>query len=181
MAHAEPDVPGRRIHVTTAAPTERHARSIWDCYRTVFGDAPDYSIWVEETLRRHARRDGFRLVSATDGATVAGFAWGYIGSRGQYWTDLAAGALSPDVAATWLGGHFEFVELGVAPERRRHGLGQALHDALLQGVDRPCLLSTIDEPSDPAVRLYVRSGWRRLGVLTPGRQIMGRMPEWTAR
>ncbi|MEI3843470.1 MULTISPECIES: GNAT family N-acetyltransferase [unclassified Microbacterium] len=172
MAHAEPDAPGRRIHVTTAAPTERHARSIWDCYRTVFGNAPDYSVWVEETLRRHARRDGFRLVSATDGSAVTGFAWRYIGYRGQYWTDLAA---------TWLGRHFEFVELGVAPERRRHGLGQALHDALLRGVDRPCLLSTIDEPSDPAVRLYVRSGWRRLGVLTPGRQIMGRLPERTAR
>ena len=57
---------------------------------------------------------------------------------------------------------------------RRHGLGRRLHDTLLDGVGRKALLSTTDNPADPAVRLYLGSGWRRLGVLNPDRQVMGR-------
>lgn len=37
-----------------------------------------------------------------------------------------------------------------------------------------CLLSTNDDASDPAVRLYLRAGWQRLGQLRPGVQVMGR-------
>ena len=104
---------------------------------------------------------------------MVGFAWGYFGQRGQYWSDLAADALSPDVGSRWVGGHFEFVELAVLPKRRGQGLGQALHDQMLDGVDRRCLLSTSDDPDDPAVRLYRRRGWQKLGVLKPGVQVMG--------
>ncbi len=88
--------------------------------------------------------------------------------------DLAAAALPPAVASAWLGGHFEFVELGVLPERRGEGIGRALHDALLEGVDRRSLLSTADDVDDPAVHLYRSAGWRRLGTLAPGVQVMGR-------
>jgi hypothetical protein len=36
------------------------------------------------------------------------------------------------------------------------------------------LLSTADDVTDPAVRLYLSRGWRKLGVLRPGTQVMGR-------
>jgi GNAT superfamily N-acetyltransferase len=100
---------------------------------------------------------------------------GYIGERGQYWTDLAREALPAEVADDWVGGHFEFVELGVLPDYRREGLGSRLHDTLLAGVTERCLLSTADDPRDPAVRLYLGRGWQKLGVLRPGIQIMGRL------
>ena len=111
---------------------------------------------------------------ALDADQVVGFAWGHVGRRGQYWTDLVRDALPPDVAQEWADGHFELVELAVLPAYRSHGLGRALHDAVLDGVDRRCLLSTSDDERDPAVRLYQRSGWRRLGTLRPGVQVMGR-------
>ena len=123
---------------------------------------------------RHSTRSGYRLVVATEGTTIAGFSWGYVGERGQYWSDLVADALPSSVADEWVGGHFEFVELAVAPRCRRHRLGRRLHDTLLDGVSQRALLSTTDDPADAAVQLYLGSGWRKLGDLRPGTQVMGR-------
>jgi ribosomal protein S18 acetylase RimI-like enzyme len=153
----------------------RLAARVWPCYQAAFGDFGDLETWRHDLFDRHAARAGYRLAVAMDGDTVGGFAWGYIGQRGQYWTDLVCKALPGDVADDWAGGHFEFVELAVLPEYRRHGLGLRLHDALLADVGRQCLLSTADDPADPAVRLYLRRGWQKLGVLRPGVQVMGRL------
>jgi ribosomal protein S18 acetylase RimI-like enzyme len=151
------------------------ADRIWPCYQAVFGDFDDLETWRRDLFSRHAARSGYRLAVATDADTVAGFAWGYIGERGQYWTDLVADVLPREVAGDWVGGgHFEFVELAVLADYRRHGVGSRLHDVLLSDVHQRCLLSTADDPDDPAVRLYLRHGWRRLGVLSPGFQVMGR-------
>lgn len=148
--------------------------AVWRCYSSVFHDGQDYEIWNREMFTRHSQRDGFRLVIAADRDTVRGFSWGYIGQPGQYWTDLANRTLPPDVAEEWVGGHFEFVELGVLPVNRGAGTGRALHDALLDGITGRCLLSTTTNSADAAVKLYERSGWRRLGLLSPDVQVMGR-------
>lgn len=149
------------------------AAKVWPCYDTVFGDFADYETWRSELFERHASRDGYRLAVAVEGDIVAGFAWGHVGQRGQYWSDLAWAALPGAVASQWIGGHFEFVELAVLPAHRGRGLGQELHGRLLDGVRRRCLLSTSDDPDDPAVRLYLRLGWQKIGTLRPGVQVMG--------
>ncbi len=154
--------------------TEGLADRIWPCYQAVFGDFDDREAWRRDLFNRHAARAGYRLAVATDGTTTAGFAWGYIGERGQYWTDLVCDVLPADVTARWVGGHFEFVELAVLADYRCRGVGSRLHDLLLRDVRQQCLLSTADDPNDPAVRLYLRHGWQRLGLLSPGFQIMGR-------
>ena len=152
------------------------AERVWPCYQDVFGDFEDFASWRSDMFDRHVARDGYRLAVAFDGHTVAGFSWGYVGRRGQYWTDLVCQALPRNVADEWVGDHFEFVELGVSPAYRRQGLGRRLHDTLLAGIGQRCLLSTEDDPQDPAVRLYRSSGWSKLGVLRPGVQVMGRKP-----
>jgi ribosomal protein S18 acetylase RimI-like enzyme len=149
------------------------AQQVWPCYRDVFGDFDDISSWRQELFDRHADREGYRLAVAMDGPVVAGFSWGYVGQRGQYWTDLVCSTLPEAVTRDWVGGHFEFVELAVAPDHRRRGLGLRLHDTLLTGLSGRCLLSTADGPADPAVRLYRGRGWQKLGVLRPGVQVMG--------
>lgn len=149
------------------------ASAVWRCYSAVFGDVHDEATWRADIFERHAARDGFRLVTASDAGEVIGFAWGYIGERGQYWADLIAAALPAGIADDWIGRHFEVVELAVLPGARRHGLGRALHDALLDGIRRRCLLSTTTDDQDAAVRLYGASGWSRLGTLSPAMQVMG--------
>ncbi len=149
---------------------------IWPCYRDVFGDFADVQTWRDSMFDLHAARDGYRLAVATADSVVAGFSWGYVGQRGQYWTDLVCAALPASVTDEWVGGHFEVVELAVLPGYRRLGLGRRLHDTLLAGIRRRCLLSTSDDSGDPAVQLYVSCGWRKLSVLRPGAQVMGLVP-----
>ncbi len=161
------------IRVVDGAEAVPLADLVWPCYDQVFGDYDDIATWRSDLFERHAGRDGYRLVADVTDDRVTGFAWGYVGQRGQYWSDLVHDALPRDLAETWVGGHFEVVELAVLPGQRGRGLGQTLHDRLLDGVDRRCLLGTSDDPDDPAVRLYTRCGWTRLGPLTPGVQIMG--------
>ena len=149
------------------------AEKIWRCYDTVFGDFADDATWRSDLFERHAGRAGYRLAYAVEDDGVIGFGWGYVGQRGQHFPDLICAALPQDVASFWVGDHFDLVELAVLPTHRRRGLGQALHDRLLDGVRRRCLLTTDDDVDDPAVQMYLRSGWRRIGVLRPGRQVMG--------
>ena len=137
----------------------------------------DYVVydWLDSPWGRHLARDGFRLATARDGRRLTGFAWGYTGGRGQHWSDLVADSLSQRVADTWLGEHFELVELAVLEEFRRQGVGGRLHDVLLDGLPHQrALLSTTDDEDDPAVRLYRARGWVSLGRLTDGVQVLGR-------
>ena len=66
------------------------------------------------TVAQYEAEAALGLVAAgADGSAVTGFAWGYVGQRGQYRTDLVASSLPPGVAREWAGGHFEFVELAM--------------------------------------------------------------------
>jgi ribosomal protein S18 acetylase RimI-like enzyme len=171
MSGQHPDIDIRLHNPETATGL---APQIWPCYRDVFGDFDDVETWRSDLFDRHTGREGYRLAVAMDAATVAGFSWGYVGQRGQSWTDLACEALPGSLVSEWVGGHFEFVELAVLPEYRRRGVGRLLHDTLLAGIQRKCLLSTKDDLDDPAVRLYLACGWQKLGNLRPGTQVMGR-------
>ena len=139
-----------------------------DVYRAAFG-APGYDEGEEsaarfrdEQLPLHATRDGFRCAVAHDGEALVGFAYGYTGERGQWWSDQVAANASADVVERWLGGHFEFVELAVDPAAQRQGLGSALHDTLLAGLPHERALLTTYTDDRPAPRLYRRLGWQLL-------------------
>ncbi|MBB2890819.1 GNAT family N-acetyltransferase [Flexivirga oryzae] len=165
-----------RIETVDGATAASYTDGVFAVYDTVFGDRPDQLVWREQLFDRHRRRSGFRLALALDADRVLGFSWGYRGARGQYWPDLVARTL-PDVGAEWVGDHFEFVELAVEPEARRHGFGRRLHDALLDGLTGRALLGTSADDADPAVRLYQSRGWRTLGLLDGERRVMGvRLP-----
>ncbi|WP_148614773.1 GNAT family N-acetyltransferase [Nocardioides rubriscoriae] len=148
-----------RIEVTDA-----DRDGVWPAYDAVFGDQPDEATWRARVWERHLARAGFRLASALDADRLVGLAYGYTGEHGQWWTDQVATALAPDVAAAWLGGHFEMVSIGVVPDARGRGLGRGLLRAVVEGLphDR-LLLMTTDDPADPARRLYATQGWQVLG------------------
>jgi ribosomal protein S18 acetylase RimI-like enzyme len=118
--------------------------------------------FATEQLPTHAARDGFKLVTARSDGKLVGFAYGYTGQRGQWWSDRIAGAVTPELAAEWIGGHFEVVELAVLPEAQRQGVGTALMEALMAGLPNRRALLTTYADDRPAPRLYRRSGWQLL-------------------
>ena len=160
------------------AVTEDDTRAVFAVYDAVFGDQPDYAAWRNGVWDRHAGRGGFRLARARDADGLVGFAYGYTGEHGQWWTDQAAKVLEPEVAEEWLGGHFELVSIGVLETVRKAGVGRALLERLTQGLaqDRWVLMTTADA-DDPARHLYARAGWEVIGPgLGDDQVIMGRRP-----
>jgi ribosomal protein S18 acetylase RimI-like enzyme len=150
--------------------------AVWPVYESVFGDYAGYPDWREAVWDKHSTRRGFRLARAYDGDALVGFAYGYTGERGQWWTDNACTVLEPEVAEAWLGGHFEVVSVGVVEAARGGGVGRGLMRVLLEGLphDRLLLMTTSD-PSDPARRLYASEGWLVLGPgVADATVIMGR-------
>lgn len=156
--------------------TEPDGDELWPVYDAVFGDQPDSTTWHASSWDRHVRRDGFRLARAYEGTDLVGFAYGYTGEHGQWWTDQAARVLDPVVAACWLGGHFELVSIGVVEVARCSGAGTALMRGLTDGLPHQrWLLMTTSDADDAARRLYAREGWEVVGPgLRDDQVIMGR-------
>jgi ribosomal protein S18 acetylase RimI-like enzyme len=137
---------------------------LWSVYESVFGDYSDYETWRSAVWDKHSVRDGFRLARAYDADALVGFAYGYTGERGQWWTDNVLTVLDPGVAQSWVGGHFELVSIGVLPAARCGGVGRGLMRNLLGGLPHErLLLMTSADPHDPARRLYASEGWDVLG------------------
>ena len=119
--------------------------------------------WCDETLPRHASRDDFVFLAARERDAIVGIAYGYTGRYGQWWTDRVAAAMNDPTRREWLDPpHYEVVELHVAPEHQRRGIGSRLLDELLQRQphDR-AVLST----GPQALPFYEKHGWRRLAEL----------------
>lgn len=143
---------------------DEDSRSLWPVYASVFADHPDYETWRDKVWDRHSTRSGFRLARAYDDGDLVGFAYGYGGEPGQWWTDNARKVLGAKTADAWLGGHFEVVSIGVLPPSRGAGVGRGLLQALTTGLPHErLLLMTTSDPLDPARRLYASEGWRVIG------------------
>ncbi|MBD8507750.1 GNAT family N-acetyltransferase [Hoyosella sp. G463] len=128
-------------------------------------------MWAE-----HALRPGWRAaaVLAPHGkqdhdprhGTLIGIAYGYTGSRQQWWYEQVHRGLSRahgSVAAEeMLADYFELTELHIHPSAQGHGPGDALLGQLLAGCDASrVLLSTpeVGGESNRAWRLYRRRGF----------------------
>lgn len=117
-----------------------------------------------DQLPVHAERDGFRRVLALHDGGPVGFAYGYTGERGQWWSDRVAERAPASVVDEWLGGHFEVVELAVVPSTQGRGLGTTLMAALLRDLPHERALLTTYADDRAAPRLYRRTGWRVLAL-----------------
>ena len=151
-----------------------------DVYRAAFTVAPydedegAVARFRDEQLPRHAGREGFRCVVAREDEQIVGFAYGYTGRRGKWWTDYVAERVPQELADEWLDGHFEFVELAVDPGYQRRGIGGALHDALLAGLPHAHALISTWRDEVPARRLYLTRGWPVLQEeLDPSSSLLG--------
>ena len=139
-------------------------------YRASFG-APGYdetrggTALSRRTAAGHAERDGFRCPTLRVRGRLVGFAYGYTGAHGQWWSDQIAEHAPRAIVDEWLGGHLDVVELAVDPAFHGRGFGTALHDALLLDLPHERALLTTYRDDRPAPRLYRRLGWQ---LLHPG-------------
>jgi GNAT superfamily N-acetyltransferase len=130
--------------------------------------------WRDHGWPSQSTFPGLRFFAVYRDGGPIGFAYGYRGARGQWWTDRFAEALGPDIAEDWIGDHFELSEIAVQPASAGRGLGGLLHDAVLAGADgRRALLCTALGDT-PARRLFDHRGWTPLDVLGEGFAVLGR-------
>jgi ribosomal protein S18 acetylase RimI-like enzyme len=116
-----------------------------------------------EVLPRHREREDFRFLVARERSRIVGIAYGYVGARGQWWTERVAAAMTADQQERWLDPrHFEVVELHVHPDRQRRGVGRRLLDALLDGLELPFALLSTDEANARGRAFYRALGWHEI-------------------
>lgn len=144
--------------------------SLAKVYLAAYGDEGlpesrlDANNFVSSTVHRHARRAGFRMVLATTDGEVSGYGYGFTGKRGQFWSDWLSGAAPADIVETWVGDHFELVDIVVDPAHRGQGIAGQLHDRLVEGLPQERALLATAPDDGAAARLYGGRGWQ---VLVP--------------
>lgn len=119
-----------------------------------------------DRLRGYTAAPGFLLVAAAerDGELV-GFAFGYPLPPGARWWNGLLDDVAPDDVAETGKRTFALCELHVRADRRGQGLATALHDRLADsGCER---LTVLVRPENPALEVYERWGYRRMGRLKP--------------
>ena len=96
----------------TAWPPDGPIDEIVDVYRAAFtapgyDETPDDVERFRESLPQHADREGFRLELARRAGRLVGFAYGYTGRRGQWWSDRVLARVPATITDLWVDGHFE--------------------------------------------------------------------------
>ena len=141
-------------------------------YGAAMQRAPEYVVQRREIMHAHLDRRGFAAAGAfdDDAKALVGFGYGYRGRAGEWWHDVVANALGPDVATQWLTDAFELAELHVDPAYQHRGIGRRIIERLLaDATGDTVVLSTHDQES-PARCLYRSLGFIDLlgGFVFPG-------------
>lgn len=109
----------------------------------------------------HMLRQGWRCVVALDErGLLAGVAYGYRGTPGQWWYEQVRSGLAnnrnDEVAANWMADYFELTELHVRPDQQGNGAGERLLRELVRPVHAETVLLSTPEGDTRAWRLYRR-------------------------
>ena len=135
---------------------------VLDVYAEAMEVRPETARSRRSILASHLDRDGLRAVAAypaePDGVML-GFAYGYLGARGQWWHDQVRTAIGEAAAVRWLDGSFEVCELHVRPARQGTGLGRRLLTTLLAGTPAATAVLTTPDLETRAREFYRRGGW----------------------
>jgi GNAT superfamily N-acetyltransferase len=146
--HPSSGGPGDLVSVRAlAAPTRREIEAlaeIFDQYRAHYGEGSDAlrsASWLDENLSTSC----LRVFVAEDGARFVGF------------------AITMDGPASLRLAHFwQIRDLFVLPTHRRLGVGRALLASVRAAAIASCALRLVvqtEDDNDPALRLYVDSGY----------------------
>jgi ribosomal protein S18 acetylase RimI-like enzyme len=153
------------IEELDSAQLDRHLEEIATVYAAALDEDPAAARRRMQTdvLPRHRAREGFRFLVGREGGEIVALAYGYVGARGQWWTERVAQSMTGAQQTRWLDRpHFEVVELHVRPDCQRRGFGRRLLDALLDSIDLPFALLSTDESNAKARAFYRQLGWTEI-------------------
>ncbi|MET7937621.1 GNAT family N-acetyltransferase [Streptomyces sp. NPDC005322] len=143
-------------------------------HREVFVEPPycedpkDVAEFIE-LFHVQAKRPGFRLVIARDGAEVIGFAFGFqLPPETRWWKGLLK-PMPEDFTEETGERTFAIIELAVRKAWRRQGTAAGLHTRLLDGlpVERVTLTMRPEPDAVPAHATYAAWGYRKVGQSRP--------------
>ncbi|MFC7244280.1 GNAT family N-acetyltransferase [Catellatospora aurea] len=140
-------------------------------YREAYADKIQQAFFTEdrfwERVEAYARRDGFELVTARVGGSLAGYALGYTLPAGSAWWHGLLNEVDPGLVVEDGSRTFALNYIMVRPSMRRRGIAEALHAALMRGrpESRATLLVLPDNIS--AISGYRKWGWHQVGELKP--------------
>lgn len=138
-------------------------------HRAALGAGALSDEWARDRLPRHVARDDFVFLVAHEEGKIVGFAYGYTGSYGQWWTEHVAAALTAGQREMWLDPpHFEIVELHVLPSAQRRGVGSALLAQLLSRQPHERAVLSTQLGSRKARSFYAKNGWEELASIDFG-------------
>ncbi len=149
-------------------------------HRSALGAGALSDEWAKERLPLHTTRRDFVFLVAREEDELLGFAYGYTGEAGQWWSDHVSRALTPGQREEWLDPpHFEVVELHVRPSRQRRGIGSALLAQLLSRQPHDRALLSTQTASRKARSFYAKNRWLELaevdfGAGYPGYLVLGK-------
>ena len=129
-----------------------------------YNEGPEMADEFLGRLAEDSKRPGFRLVAASDGGRLLGFAYGYTMPAGKWWSGTDRPAPDKVKAADKLA----VIEWAVLTEQRGAGIGRRLLDELL--ADRRERYATLAvNPAADARAIYERWGWRQVASTRPGK------------
>ncbi|EFL22443.1 putative acetyltransferase [Streptomyces himastatinicus ATCC 53653] len=165
---------GVTYEVWTGSEAESHLDTFLPAHKEVFAEPP-YCEGPKEVadfidlFHIQAKRPGFRVAVARDGAEIAGFSFGYqLPMNSQWWSGLLE-PMPEDFTRETNERTFAIIELAVRKPWRRQGIAAGLHTRILDGlpVERVTLTMLPDPEAAAAHRAYAAWGYRRIGKSRP--------------
>jgi ribosomal protein S18 acetylase RimI-like enzyme len=122
----------------------------------------DDAVPFNDRFRVQRRQPGFVLAEARHGGFLVGYAFGMPLRPSTSWWRYLTTPLPDDVTAEHPGRTFALAELLVRASWRRQGIGQALHDLILENRPEERATLTVPPTAIPAQSAFRKWGWRRV-------------------
>ena len=158
-----PEITFELLHGTQAA---AHAAELEALHAEIYADPPyrrdDDAARFAGRFRVQRRQPGFVLAEARHGGYLVGYACGMpLRPSTSWWNDLTTPL--PAAAVTEHPGRtFALTELLVRASWRRQGIGQALHDLILDGRPEERATLTVWPAATAAESALQKWGWRKV-------------------
>jgi ribosomal protein S18 acetylase RimI-like enzyme len=151
--------PGVTFDLLDGTQAAAHADELRALHTEVYADDAER---FAERFRVQRRQPGFVLAEARHGGYLVGYAFGMPLRPSTSWWRYLTTPLPDEITAEHPGRTFALAELVVRASWRRQGIGEALHDLILENRPEERATLTVPPTATPAQDAFRKWGWRRV-------------------